>query len=411
MKKTENEKVIFCKRCLYSSKHPLGITFNDQGICSGCEIHDEKYTLNWKYRWSKLVKITKEYKSKKNNYDCIVPISGAQDSYFTIHVIKKLGLNPLLVHYNKYFNTVVGIENLANLRIKFNCDIIFQNININSVKKITKKTLINFGNMYWPILAGQTVFPVQISTKYKIPLIIWGAHQGTEQVGMFSHNNEVEMSRRYRKNHDLFGFEPENLLETYDDLNEEDLHQYIYPSDHSLNQVGTRGIYLSNYMPWDPKTQHELMIKKYNYKTFKFKRTIDCYDHVDCHNYMNVHDYLKFIKHGYSKVTDQLSREIRHRRINKLMALEIAIKYEQSIPQNVNSFLEWMGMKKDTLNYIADKHINKFFQIKNNTFISLNKIHLKNLNVKDSNKKKLNLKFFANSKNNYKKYILFGKGY
>ena len=140
-------------------------------------------------------------------------------------------------------------------------------------------------------------------------------------------------------------------------------------------------------MPWDPKTQHELMIKKYNYKTFKFKRTIDCYDHVDCHNYMNVHDYLKFIKHGYSKVTDQLSREIRHRRINKLMALEIAIKYEQSIPQNVNSFLEWMGMKKDTLNYIADKHINKFFQIKNNTFISLNKIHLKNLNVKDSNKK------------------------
>ena len=120
MKKTENEKVIFCKRCLYSSKHPLGITFNDQGICSGCEIHDEKYTLNWKYRWSKLVKITKEYKSKKNNYDCIVPISGAQDSYFTIHVIKKLGLNPLLVHYNKYFNTAVGIENLANLRIKFN---------------------------------------------------------------------------------------------------------------------------------------------------------------------------------------------------------------------------------------------------------------------------------------------------
>ena len=47
MKNTEREKVIFCKRCLYSSKHPLGITFNDLGICSGCEIHDEKYTLNF----------------------------------------------------------------------------------------------------------------------------------------------------------------------------------------------------------------------------------------------------------------------------------------------------------------------------------------------------------------------------
>lgn len=411
MKNTDIEKITFCKKCLYSSKHPFGLTFNHLGICSGCEIHDEKYNLNWKLKWSKLLKIANEYRSKKNNYDCIVPISGAQDFYYTIHLIKKLGLNPLLVHYNKYFNTEVGIKNLANLRIKFNCDIIYQNVNINSVKKITKKTLINFGNMYWPILAGQTVFPIQISTKYKIPLIIWGGHQGTEQVGMFSHNHEVEMSRRYRKDHDLFGFEAENLIETYDDLNEEDLYQYFYPSDHLLNQVGTRGIYLSNYVPWDPKGQHELMIKKYNYKTIVFKRTIDCYDYVDCYNYMNVHDYLKFIKYGYSKVTDQLSREIRHGRINKLMALEIAIKYERAFPQNINLFIEWMGMKKDTLNYIINKHFNKCLKIKNDKFTSLNEIHFQRLSKKNQSKKKFNLKFIANSKNNYKKYILFGKGY
>ncbi len=51
--------------------------------------------------------------------------------------------------------------------------------------------------MYWLILAGQTV------VRYKVPLIIWGAHQALEQVGMFSHEHEVEMSRRYRKDHDL----------------------------------------------------------------------------------------------------------------------------------------------------------------------------------------------------------------
>ena len=60
------------------------------------------------------------------------------------------------------------------------------------------------GNFYWPVIAGSTVFPVQIASKYKIPLIIWGAHQGLEQVGMFSHTNEVEMTRRYREDHDLF---------------------------------------------------------------------------------------------------------------------------------------------------------------------------------------------------------------
>ena len=44
-----------------------------------------------------------------------------------------------------------------------------------------------------------------------IPLIIWGAHQGVDQTGMFSHLDEVEMTK-YRKEHDLFGYEAEDLL-------------------------------------------------------------------------------------------------------------------------------------------------------------------------------------------------------
>ena len=117
-----------CKRCLYKSNHPLGITFNKDGICSGCQIHEEKDSLNWNERWDKLVKITNQYKRRNEFiYDCIVPVTGAQDSYFTLHLVKqKLKLNPLVVSYNKYFNTPLGINNLSNLRIKFNCDILIK---------------------------------------------------------------------------------------------------------------------------------------------------------------------------------------------------------------------------------------------------------------------------------------------
>ena len=171
----DNLEIIFCKRCLYSSTHPLGLTFNEEGICSGCEIHEEKYTLNWKERFNKLEKITKEYKSKtKKNYDCIVPVSGGSESYWVLDIVKnKLKLNPLLVSYNKYFNTDLGIRNLSNLRIKFDCDMLMQNVNPNSVKKITRTTIRNLGSMYWPCIAGQTVFPVQTAVDLKIPLIIW----------------------------------------------------------------------------------------------------------------------------------------------------------------------------------------------------------------------------------------------
>ena len=79
-------------------------------------------TLDWSDRWSKLESIVAPYRNTNGrNYDCIVLVTGANDSYYIVHLVKqKLGLNPLLVTYNRYFNTPLGIRNLANLRIQFN---------------------------------------------------------------------------------------------------------------------------------------------------------------------------------------------------------------------------------------------------------------------------------------------------
>jgi N-acetyl sugar amidotransferase len=353
----------FCKRCLYTTEHPLGLTLDKEGICSGCRIHEEKNYLHWDGRWEKLKNLVKPYRNGiLNNYDCIVPVSGSQDSYYIVHLVKeRLGLNPLLVNYNKYYNSPLGIRNLANLRIRFNCDIIYQNVNPQSVKKISRSTLRRFGSIYWHILAGQSAFPVQTAVRYKIPLIIWGAHQGIEQVGMFSHEHEVEMTRRYRKDHDLMGYEADDLLSIFDTLKEEDIWQYRYPDDHDINSVGVRGIYLGNYVRWDPKIQHELMIKNFNYQTVKFSRTFDCYDYVDCFNYMNLHDQLKLFKHGYSKVTDHACREIRHGRLGRQDGLMLVQRYEQQDVEYTQLFCNWLGVTPRSLHFLLDQHRNPKF--------------------------------------------------
>jgi N-acetyl sugar amidotransferase len=346
-----------CQRCLYPLSHPLGLVIDAEGICSGCRIHEEKDTLDWNERWSKLEKLVAGYKSSdKTNYDCIIPVTGGQDSYYIVHLVKeKLGLNPLLVSYNKYWNTEVGIRNLANLRIRFNCDIVMQNVNPISVKNIVKTTLRRMGSLYWHCIAGQTVFPVQTAVRYKIPLIIWGAHQGLEQVGMFSHEHEVEMTRRYRKDHDLMGYEADDLLTTFDTLSESDIWQYRYPDDHDLNSIGVRGIYLGNYVRWDPKAQHELMIEKHNYQTARFSRTFDCYDYVDCHHYMHLHDEIKLLKTGFSKVTDHACREIRHGRLTREQAISL-VKYYQSQPAEYNKLMyDWLGINKKGLDFALSK--------------------------------------------------------
>jgi N-acetyl sugar amidotransferase len=355
-------EIRFCRRCLYCTTHPLGLTLDEDGICSGCRIHEEKDRFDWADRWRKLESIVEPYRSSGTNYDCVVPVTGASDSYFIVHVVKeKLGLNPLVVTYNKYFNTPLGVRNLANLRIRFDCDILVQNVNPEAVKRITRTSLRRAGSIYWPILAGQSVFPVQTAVRFRVPLIIWGAHQGLEQVGMFSHEHEVEMTRRYRKDHDLMGMEADDLPSLFDTLPEADIWQYRYPDDADIHSVGVRGIFLGNYVRWDPKAQHELMITSHGYGTAPFARTFDCYDHVDCYNYMDLHDLLKLAKHGYSKVTDHASREIRHGRLTRAQGLALVRKHEQAPLQYLDLFCNWLGVTPRGLASIIDYHRSRRF--------------------------------------------------
>ena len=58
------KEIKFCKRCLYSNLHPLGLTIDKDGICSGCIVHEEKDSLDWSNRWEKLKKIIRPYISK-----------------------------------------------------------------------------------------------------------------------------------------------------------------------------------------------------------------------------------------------------------------------------------------------------------------------------------------------------------
>ncbi len=350
----------YCKRCLYPENHPLNIVFDEEGVCSGCRVHEEKDTLDWKPRGEKLGQVLEAYRNRSgNNYDCIIPVSGARDSYFIVHTVKNVyGMNPLLVTYNKQYNTAEGVRNLANLRIQFDCDIMTLTVNPETVKKITRATMRKMGSIYWHCLAGQTVYPVQVAVKFKIPLIIWGAHQGIDQVGMFSHLDEVEMTRKYRKEHDLMGYEAEDLVDDFDGVSEEDIVQFRYPDDKELERVGVRGIYLNNYIRWDTKAQHEKMISEFGYKTEKQTRTFDTYNDVDCFNYSDVHDYIKFIKHGYSKVTDHASREIRLRRMTREQGMELVKQYSAIAPQHLSLFLDWLGITENSFHYIIDQHRN-----------------------------------------------------
>ena len=410
-----------CKRCLNPENHALNLNIDKYGLCSGCRVHEEKDYIDWNERSEKLKLILDNYRNKSGtNYDCIIPVSGGKDSYFIVHTIKNIyNMNPLLVSYNKQYNTSVGIRNLANLKIKFNCDIMIKTVNPAKVKKITRSTLRRFGSIYWHCIAGQTVYPVQMAVKLKIPLIIWGAHQGIDQVGMYSHFDEVEMTRKYRKEHDLMGYEAEDLINDFGDISMSDIQSYIYPSNNEIESIGVRGIYLNNYHRWDSKLQHESMIKKYGYETDIQNRTYDSYNDIDCWNYNDLHDYIKFIKFGYCKVVDNVCREIRLRHLDRSEGIKIILKYYKKSPKYQKLFEEWIGITRSSLEYLIDKHRNKNIWYRDENYdwkLKKNKSLISYLVDKKSQKDddEKFIKFFITNKkkstDSDKKYILIGRG-
>jgi N-acetyl sugar amidotransferase len=345
---------------LYPANHPLGITFDIDGVCSGCKVHEEKSTLDWVDRKEKLRVLLETYRNKpKSNWDCVVPVSGGRDSYFIVHVLKSVfKLNPILVSYNKHYNTRLGNRNLAYLKTIFDCDIITQTLSPDLLKRITRYTLKAFGSMYWHCIAGEKIFPIQIAARFKIPLIIWGVHQGIDQVGMFSHLDEVEMSRKYIKEHDLMGYEPFDLINEESGLSESDMAAFAYPHDKEIESVGLRGIYLGNYLPWDTKLQHELMIRLYGYETGKQQRTFDTYNDVDSFHYSGVHDYIKFLKYGYGKVTDHACREIRWQRMTREEGINLVKQYTNILPDDLAIFLRWLQIDETTFFRWINTHRN-----------------------------------------------------
>ena len=352
-------EIKFCKRCLYPSNHPYGMIFDRAGICMGCRIHEEKDALNWESRWKILEELVERNsaRSRKKGFDCIVPVTGGGDSYFIVETVKKkLGMNPLLVSYNHHYNTRTGIRNLANLTTVFDCDLVMSTNGPGSIRDVVKCTLEKYGSIYWHAQAGKLAFPVQVACQYNIPLIIWGVNGWSEQTGMFSHVDEAEMTERCMREHGMMNITWRDLLDHGGGMDERILRQFVYPSDEDIESTGVRGIYLSNYVRWDSKSQHEKMIARYGYETKPQARTFNCYEDVHCMHSAGVHDYIKYLKFGYGKVVDHGTREIRLGRMERSVGLGLVRKYIERVPDDLEVLLDWIGITEGTFYQQVDRH-------------------------------------------------------
>ena len=75
----------------------------------------KKNKINWDDRKVELEEICNKFRSKTNDYDCIVPWSGGKDSSSIAYKLKfNHGMNPLLVTFSPLLPSNVGVQNRKN---------------------------------------------------------------------------------------------------------------------------------------------------------------------------------------------------------------------------------------------------------------------------------------------------------
>ena len=344
----------YCARCLYPENAKPTIIFDEECICSGCRYHEsrsKKLDINWDERSDMFRDILEEAKriAKKrgNSHDCIVPVSGGKDSHYQVWLLKeKFGMNPLLVTFNHAYNTPAGNRNLYNLVEKSGCDFVRYTAGLDSVRRISRHMLQTVGDLTWHYHAGIRTYPFQVAVERNIPLIVWGEHGFAELTGIVSLEDFVEFTRWTRKEHDMRGYEPQDLVGK-GGITEQDIAPYIYPSDEDIARVEVRGIYLSNFLPWNATAQAEVMMKEWNFApiTYERERTFNLHGKIEDHA-NDVHDYLKYLKFGYGRATDDASMEIRHGRMTREEGMAMVKRYDAREPFTLKTYCEFLGITK-----------------------------------------------------------------
>ena len=150
------------------------------------------------------------------------------------------------------------------------------------------------------------------------------------------------MSRWCRNEHDLFNVDCDRLIGNGAQVKERELNYYQYPDITKLNKAGVIGIYLSNYLPWDPLAQNYQALAQ-GFKPQTHNGTFDIYERAGSSVYYGIHDLLKMKRVGYRKVSDHLTREIRHGRLTRSQGVELQKQY-QAQQVDIEPFFDWLDV-------------------------------------------------------------------
>ena len=143
-----------------------------------------------------------------------------------------------------------------------------------------------------------------------------------------------------------------------------DLLPYTYPSLKELKAIQYCSVCLGSFIPWDYVKNTQIIQKELGWESDELegvprKINTSC-EKIECFM-QGTRDYVKYLKRGYSRISQINAFHLRNGRISKEEAEEYR-KKEGVKPPSLKIFLEYMGLTEDEFNLIIQPTIIPPFQ-------------------------------------------------
>ena len=350
-----------CARCGLPETYET-IQFDSYGVCNICRQHEyKKDKIDWSERKRMLDSLIQDYRGKCD-YDCLIPFSGGKDSTYTLYyLVKEYKLKPLVVQFNHGFMRPNLLANNERTFKKLGVDVLSFTPNWKVVKRLMLESLIRKGDFCWHCHTGIFSYPMHVAIKYQIPLVFWG-EPSSEYTAYYDYReNEIEKVDESRFNRFVnLGITAEDMkgmIQKDFDLDPRDLAPYTYPAIRDLKKLQYQSVCLGSFISWDTKRHFEVISKELGWQGDEVEGMPPgkySYEKIECYM-QGVRDYLKYLKRGYSRVTQMTALDIRNGRMERQEADQLVAQWEGKKPPSLRLFLEYLEMSEEEFNKIIQK--------------------------------------------------------
>ncbi len=205
------------------------ITFGGNGNCSNCNSAQELGKKIWhpdeqgeKMLDSIFDKIKRE--EKKNEFDCVIGLSGGVDSSYLAYLTVKKGLRPLVVHVDCGWNSEQAVKNVENIVKKLNIELHTFVVNWEEMKDL-QRSFFKASLPDQDIPQDHAIFAAlyNFADKNKVRYVLNGYNFATESILPSSWGFQAMDYRHLMAIHKQFG---DNQLKDYPRLNF--FERYVY---------------------------------------------------------------------------------------------------------------------------------------------------------------------------------------